>query len=171
MVKMAQQLTPKELETAFCKVTIETIEAFRDLIKGLYEADITSRTTEEVDAIIILADGYGKKLIGMFLEKHKHWPRLLKRDLAGLAEDVPKLFEGMTADMSVLAVPVNEFLKHQETEEKKRNPKFPHTQEDLDGLWEYFDELMRIAHEYNKMTKMCDLGEYEVTEEFKKLYL
>jgi len=178
--------TPEEASARFSKTVRETIEALSTMVKDLYDCNLTQRSTVEIDAIVGLVDKLGNKLVTMFLENKHHWSKILAREIRFFVDDLPSLFEGIPIDLSVLVVPVEMYLKHEEgvyeyqgelpiskqrtagtwVDVKNKNPKFvgefPLIDEDIDCLWKYFDEMLRRAVCYNTVSgNLHDLNEYE----------
>ena len=110
-----------------------------------------------MDIIAALAGKYESELVVMFLDKANVWENILQKNTQFFVKEVLELFADIPTDLSCLIVPVKAFLAHQAGEVECQD--FPITQEDIDGLWEYFNQLLKGALLYNRITG----GKYDLS--------
>lgn len=153
------QYSPKDVAGGFTETVVETIEAIGSMIEQLAQLGLVESAELEVTVITALAGKYETELVIMFLDKSNVWENILNKNMQFFTKDVLELFADIPADLSCLIVPVKAFLAHQSEKadllkqaEELGHDDFPITQEDVDALWEYFNQLLKGALLYNRIT-------------------
>lgn len=148
------QPTVDDVAAKFCRIVSQMIEVVADMTEDLRLAGFTESTSEQMLFVAQMVKAYDNhKLVGMFIQQHPCWKGIINRDLNFFVKNLPKLFEGMPVDTSLMTGPIEAYLQHKAGTLPAGKGKFPITDSRIEGLWKYFDQLMRGAFVYARMTK------------------
>jgi len=142
---MAENLPEYKFEETSRQLLISIGTMIRDLkqVKG------TQHDPNQIENFAEILGSYNNpknKLVLLFIEHHTLWINIKNREISFLLEDVPTLFKNIPLiNTDSLIAPVVAFERH-----KTKGGKCPITQEDIDGLWKYFDYLIIFACRYHK---------------------
>ena len=149
------QPTTDDIAAKFCRIVGQTITTISEMTDDLRLAGLTENTSEQMQFISKMAAAYDNhKLVGMFIMHSANWKGIIDRDLISLVKSLPKIFEGLPIDISLMTEPISLYLKYKSGALPPSKGKFPITDARIEGLWKYFDQLMKGAYIYAKMTKI-----------------
>lgn len=133
----------------------DVVTNISSMIKDLREDNL--KLTDVSTSMVDIAANYVAKadvteLMQNLIEKHKHWDRVLDRDMRFFTEDILILMSKMH-NVQVLTIPITVYEKHKK-EKFKNYPlgedKFPIQVIDFDSLWVRFTRIIQGACSYNR---------------------
>ena len=147
-------LSADDIAAKFCRITSQAIVTVADMTEDLRVAGLTEVTPESMRLIASMVEVYdNRKLIGMFIAQSDNWQGIIDRDLRFFMRVLPALFEGLPVDTSLMTGPIKMYLQHKEGKLILPGGRaFPITDQRIEGLWKYFDQLMKGAYIFAQKT-------------------
>jgi len=154
-------MSTKTSQELFRSNAVALVETIADMIRVIRDVDLGNVNEEEVEDLAAVVDSIQAiELVEMFILQEELWPKIVARDTAFIRQDLPRVFEGVAFNIDLLMLPIAVYydLVNGKYTDQFSNEDWPITSEDIDGLWNYCDKLLRHAYNYAK-TKGNALGQ------------
>lgn len=144
-------MADKSIQEKFVMVAKVQINSIKTMINNANEAGLTKTTSKNIVIILDLIEIMEKErkhgdLVEMFIAKSEYWDIVDKKDIKGIRDTLPLMFEKLPVGKDDLAIPIDVYL-----EERKRPAKKDYviTQKNIEAMWVNLDKLIKASIIYD----------------------
>lgn len=153
-------MADKSIQEKFVMVAVVQINSIKTMINNANDAGLTKTTSNNIMIILDLIkvmekEGKHADLVKMFIAKSEYWHIVDNKDIVGIRDALPRMFEGLPVGKDDLAVPIDVYLSERARASKKA-PVI--TEKNIEALWANLDKLIKasIIYDYENGSALKD---------------
>jgi hypothetical protein len=145
-------MSEESVQQKFVKVCGLILDSLSSMIKDAKDAGLTKEDSAQLDlALNMIGTMDPVKLVIAFIEQRKFWPDIFNKNIEFLEKGVPEVFADSPISPNVLIAPIKVYnhLLANGFKGNHNQKKWPINSEDIEGLWQRFELLIKASCRYN----------------------